>query len=781
MKLIREDGREEEKNFLPYECPHYSVFIDNIRRQENINKYSFTHRSVFDEDDPDYVDQVIRNAMAMVNDPSSRWHDLIERIWYSARKKVHIDFKLPVGMTIEEGHAALAHDLGNVPWDKQVCTPERYVLLTEDEIYRSESFGEELEYGERHERELAYQARGLDVDGRPMMYVGQTGNADAADQTTPNPIPEQSSPTRSLSYSGGECLRGLEDVDDTEAMRMMRSALRSAGLKDDFGPEGCRHEGLKNALAKSGICQVMPEEQVLACVEQIDPQWWASDEDDIRNLVRDFTHKYRDTPVRLATVSTELPEELPELQPQETAQEKTTKTVADQTAPNASDFVYVPTYDFSHLAEFAPTAEMLPDGVRQAVASVSSPELRIPALVSFLTCCGTYLFKYKFHDPMHWIKPLVSHVVVMAESGNGKSEVLRPVQIAQRLHEERTRAALAERKAYRDLKKSRKANQELPPPPTSPMTLLPLNSSNASRMERSALCEPEGRIMLTLSDEAGVIMSSFEKWSDIREYCNASWDSSVVDVGRVSDDSVEARVTASASMVLACQPVFKSVFVDSLLQGMTSRCLFCVINSKPGPMTPLRPISEADEAAMADLPKRLEALPGGVVELPKLRKALKNWEEETVKRAIDEGNVCLIDNGVRGRIMTSVGRLMAALTLCWMVDPKNPKKGGDSQLIIRQAQILCDYFSMQFTNLFHKEMAMMKRRADALVPVSRALTVSKSPNDLLLDELGDDVWTKDDVRQKRPDMKDSSLRSLISRWLSAEKIIKAGNGYRKCV
>jgi hypothetical protein len=86
---------------------------------------------------------------------------------YSARKKLHIDIRIPVGMTIEEAQQAYTEALG-VDYDSSCTSPERFILVTDarQEIYRSEHWYEVLPEDELKLRREAYLKRGLTIDGR---------------------------------------------------------------------------------------------------------------------------------------------------------------------------------------------------------------------------------------------------------------------------------------------------------------------------------------------------------------------------------------------------------------------------------------------------------------------------------------------------------------------------------------------------------------------------------------------------------------------------------------
>ena len=166
-------GDVKKKEELPYICPHYTQFRNNHRAQADIIPEAFTFMTCVDVDDFALVDKAIKRAMELNEDEYSDWKDMVLRIEYSARRKVHIYIRIPEGMTIEEAQRAFCKEL-EVPYDESCITPERFIYVTgkDEEVYRSEHWLEPLSEEELNERREAYLNRGLDVDGR--LLKGQT-------------------------------------------------------------------------------------------------------------------------------------------------------------------------------------------------------------------------------------------------------------------------------------------------------------------------------------------------------------------------------------------------------------------------------------------------------------------------------------------------------------------------------------------------------------------------------------------------------------------------------
>ena len=159
-------GNDELKKQLPFRCAHYYQFLDNRRSQKNAVPESFLFQTTIDVDDKEYVDKAIEKAREL-NCSDTIWKGALLHLEYSARKKLHIDIRMPIGMTIEETQRAYCEALG-VPYDESCITPERMLFITdkESEIYRSPHWYEVLPDEEIQARRDAFIKRGLTIDGK---------------------------------------------------------------------------------------------------------------------------------------------------------------------------------------------------------------------------------------------------------------------------------------------------------------------------------------------------------------------------------------------------------------------------------------------------------------------------------------------------------------------------------------------------------------------------------------------------------------------------------------
>ena len=269
LRQIRDEGKEEVKDELPTICPHYSQFRNNHRAQKDIIPEAFTYKTYPDIDEASLVEQAIKRALEVNEDEYSDFHDMVEYIERSPRKKCHIWLRMPVGKTIEETQKAFCEEIG-VPYDESCTTPERYINMTGDEVYRSERWLQPLSEEEIEERREAFLMRGLDVDGRPLK---KPETAKAVPAATNQEVAEGVAPNERTRYIVREC-------------------LKEAGLTvNDLNEEGGRHNAVKSILSV-GITQLMTKGEFLGVLGELAPAY--CQEKECQQLVTDFYVKYMD-------------------------------------------------------------------------------------------------------------------------------------------------------------------------------------------------------------------------------------------------------------------------------------------------------------------------------------------------------------------------------------------------------------------------------------------------------------------------------------------------------
>ena len=184
-----DDERQRKlKSWLPFRCPHYTQFRDDYRDREHIVAESFTWQTCIDIDDPELVEKANEMSERLDIEAGGQWQGLMLHKDYSIRRKLHIDIRLPLGMTVPEAQREYCKALG-VECDTSCFTPERFIYISpaDFEIYRADSWYAQLSEEEVAARRKAYTDRGLSIDGRT-----EDGSyydpGDDGDAPTPAPV-----------------------------------------------------------------------------------------------------------------------------------------------------------------------------------------------------------------------------------------------------------------------------------------------------------------------------------------------------------------------------------------------------------------------------------------------------------------------------------------------------------------------------------------------------------------------------------------------------------------
>ena len=429
-------GNDELKKQLPFRCAHYYQFQNNRRSQKNAVAESFLFQTTIDVDDKEYVDKAIEKAREL-NCSDTIWKGALLHLEYSARKKLHIDIRMPIGMTIEETQRAYCEALG-VPYDESCITPERMLFITdkESEIYRSPHWYEVLPQEELKKRRQAYLDRGLTIDGRAgkVNSLQLTVNSNAAHAA-------HLSPAGVLQDAGA-----VATGKNLAAFDLFRNA---AGLKDvDINTPGSRHSSLL-AIMSAGASRVMAEEELKAVVAQKMPAF--SQERDCQQLIHDFYAKYGDSSKPMSQAVIRINAQAEKYSQKDADPFKTMSSVGSEggTDSNAEDDKIAPPPMPEHLPKLV---ELLlsktPDVYKPAVAHAIFPPL------------ATHLCKttFKYIDNVEHEATLMC--CLLAGTGAGKNCVQMPINMIMEDIRQRDRENLKREKEWKDEVTRKGANKD---------------------------------------------------------------------------------------------------------------------------------------------------------------------------------------------------------------------------------------------------------------------------------------------------------------------------------
>ena len=460
-------AQDRLKSELPFFCPHYGIFKNNVRRQENAQPESFMFQTIIDVDDREYVDKAIEKAREL-NCSDSIWNGSLLHLCYSARKKLHIGIRLPVGMTIEETQKAYCEALG-VPYDESCITPERMIYLTDkdSEIYRSKMWCAVLSEKEILMRRQAYLDRGLTVDGRGKVnslqlkvndngknhennrLSGNDGNpaVSAGSAVQPaQPGDSHGADAPHIGHSGGNQDAGGLGAREKNliAFDLFTQAAGLGGMEIDT--VGSRHSSLL-AIMSAGASRVMEEEELMKVVRVKMPSYYQ--ENDCHQLIHDFYAKYADN---TKPMSREV------MRVNAMAEQK-----ASQQVNRAEQQVNSLQLTGNRADEDYPDPPEMPKKLPKLVELLISrtPEVYKPAVAhAIFPPLATHLWKTRFRyiDNVEHEARLMT--LLLAGTGAGKSSVNRPIDFIMEDIRLRDAENLKREKAWKDEMLRKGANKD---------------------------------------------------------------------------------------------------------------------------------------------------------------------------------------------------------------------------------------------------------------------------------------------------------------------------------
>ena len=557
-------AQERLKSELPFFCPHYGMFKNNVRRQENAMPESFLFQTIIDVDDKEYVEKAIEKAREL-NCSSGIWNGSLLHLCYSARKKLHIGIRMPVGMTIEETQKAYCEALG-VPYDESCITPERMIFLTDkdSEIYRSKMWCAVLPESEIQARRKAFLNRGLTVDGRGDAKVNSlqfTVNGNSNDNVQNNRL--------SGNHGSGEL--GEASEKNLIAFDLF---VQSAGLEGmAIDTVGSRHSSLL-AIMSAGASRVMSEEELMKVVRTKMPSYYQ--EPDCHQLIHDFYAKYADSskPMSRDVIRVNA---LAEKQ----ASQQVNSLQLTVNSPNANHTVQSSYLQVQSSEEDYPDPPAMPEKLPKLVELLISrtPEVYKPAVAhAIFPPLATHLWQTSFRYIDNVVHEATLSTCLLAGTGAGKSSVDKPIRYIMEDIRKRDAENLKREKEWKEEVTRKGANKDKRKRPDN-LVIQEIDADMTSPAFVMRTAEAQGRFLYTSLNE----LDQFDALrgsgnQQFRIMCLAFDPFNLFGQQRVGVQSVTERVTIrfnwnASTTIQKGQRYFSKVLTD----GPISRINFCTI------------------------------------------------------------------------------------------------------------------------------------------------------------------------------------------------------------
>ena len=613
-------AQERLKSELPFFCPHYGMFKNNVRRQENALPESFLFQTIIDVDDKEYVEKAIEKAREL-NCSSGIWNGSLLHLCYSARKKLHIGIRMPIGMTIEETQKAYCEALG-VPYDESCITPERMIFLTDkdSEIYRSKMWCAVLPESEIQARRQAFLNRGLTVDGRGNAKSSYSLLAgDCKSPGTPSGVAivnsnhkvqssnfkVQSNENNRLSGNRGDYAApagtavqpaqsgnsnhaddshfgnpggnyGTGELGEASEKNLIAFDLfvQSAGLEGmAIDTVGSRHSSLL-AIMSAGASRVMSEEELMKVVRTKMPSYYQ--EDDCHQLIHDFYAKYADSckPMSRDVIRVNALAEKQASQQVNSLQLKVERADGNHTVQSSMLQVQSSEEDY-------PEPPAMPEKLPKLVELLISrtPEIYKPAVAhAIFPPLATHLWQTSFRYIDNVVHEATLSTCLLAGTGAGKSSVDKPIRYIMEDIRKRDAENLKREKEWKEEVTRKGANKDKRKRPDN-LVIQEIDADMTSPAFVMRTAEAQGRFLYTSLNE----LDQFDALrgsgnQQFRIMCLAFDPFNLFGQQRVGVQSVTERVTIrfnwnASTTIQKGQRYFSKVLTD----GPISRINFCTI------------------------------------------------------------------------------------------------------------------------------------------------------------------------------------------------------------
>ncbi len=710
-----EEEQRKLKSWLPFRCPHYTKFRDDYRDREHIVAESFTWQTCIDIDDPELVEKANQQSERLDMETGGRWQGLMLHKDYSIRRKLHIDIRLPLGMTVPEAQRAYCKALG-VACDTSCFTPERFIYISpaDFEIYRADGWYQQLSEDEVAARRKAYTDRGLSIDGRTengsyydpgddktmsevrsQMEDGDSQPSDIKHQTSFKGIPYTSIISEYWRRTGGEPSEG----ERNKRLHQLAANLRAiCDNSEDWLLEVMPRYGLSLQEMKSIIHSACKEPtKGSRLIDQI------VENEELRMMNEEFASAH------------------PEIEDAEAVQAETGVKV---------------------------NVKALPIGLKESLTGVPV-SMHMPVLCGVMPIAAAYADQVQIEYCDGNLQHLGLMSIIRGEQASNKSVVKNAVDVWKRQFDEEDALARKREEEWKERKKGRKANEKAPEDPKVLIRMVPVTVSCSTLLKRFK--NASGHCIYSFGEELDTLRKTngAGSWSSKYDIYRLSFDQGEWGQDYNSDQAESGVVKVAYNWTMlgtngAMRKCFKS---DNIENGLSSRILVAEMpDSSFSKMPKFGRRSAEDEARIQQAVTRLRAF-SGLVDTPRLRKAIEEWVEQ--KRVEAAKNIDHVKDTYRKR--AAVIGFRCGVIFHLLSDAKKETKA-----CLDFALMMAEYCLSQQMKAFGE--ALRNEYISAQDECQRY-----GANHSVFDQLAP-TFSRDDLRALKTGTTESGLRNIVMRW-----------------
>jgi len=392
----------------------------------------------------------------------------------------------------------------------------------------------------------------------------------------------------------------------------------------------------------------------------------------------------------------------------------------------------------------------LPIGLKESLVGVPK-NMQMPVLCAVMPIAATYadLVSVRYCDGMEQKLGLMS--IILGDQASGKSVCKNAVDVWKRQLDEDDALARKREEEWKERKKNRKANEKAPEDPKVLIRVLPVTVSCSTLLKRfKNSCD---HTLYSFGEELDTLRKTngAGSWSSKYDIYRLSFDRGEWGQDYNSDqaESGVVRVAYNWTMLGTYGAMRKCFKADNIENGLSSRILVAEMpDSSFAKMPKFGKRTLDDEAKIQEAVNMLRKA-NGLIDTPRLRKAIADWVEE--KRVEAAKDIDRVKDTYRKRAAVIGFR-------CGVIFHLLSGKAKESQQCVDFALLMAEYCLKGQIKMFGETLLSQLEN-------DNTTNQRKSRNKTVYEQLPP-VFTKDDVRSfKNMVCSTSAINMIISRWL----------------
>ena len=391
----------------------------------------------------------------------------------------------------------------------------------------------------------------------------------------------------------------------------------------------------------------------------------------------------------------------------------------------------------------------LPIGLKESLVGVPA-SMHMPTLVGIMPICGAYADGVEVEYCDGNIHRLGLMAIIHGEQASNKSVVKNAIDVWKRQFDDEDALARKREEEWKERKKGRKANEKAPEDPHVLIRQVPVTVSCSTLLKRFK--NSNGHTIYSFGEELDTLRKTngAGSWSSKYDIYRLSFDRGEWGQDYNSDaaESGVVKVAYNWTMLGTNGALRKCFKADNIENGLSSRVMLAEMpDSSFQKMPKFGKRSAEDEARIQEAVTRLRSFTG-LLDVPRLRKAIEIWvEEKRVEAAKDIDHVKDIYRKRAAVIGFRCGVIFHMLSGC----------AKESKACLDFALMMAEYCLKQQIKAFGE--VLESQFVDA-----HDECIRYGSNHSIFDQLSP-VFMMDDLRAlKRGFCSEAGLRKIISRW-----------------